>query len=188
LPLRGWGSPANISYWDQSTFTNSRELIDRAPLPSWVARLGNDGADPFNSLPVPSSPRVDLLVKYCQYCILNFLTSDVFFSIKKQMRCGQPQLTQYSVHNESPDEIQPEFNYCGQAKTLVSLRNAEPSGYACNTCPGGRVPSSKYAVARPLPSVGRVSSKGRGVAHDQPSAGISSHARRSFCIGWCRHS
>ncbi|KAK1507188.1 hypothetical protein CABS01_08368 [Colletotrichum abscissum] len=40
------------------------EFLHQASLPPWVQRLGSDSADPFNTLPIPSSPCVDSLVKY----------------------------------------------------------------------------------------------------------------------------
>ncbi|GKT60893.1 tachykinin family protein [Colletotrichum tofieldiae] len=40
------------------------ELLSEASLPPWIQRLGSDNADPFNTLPIPSSPSVDALVKY----------------------------------------------------------------------------------------------------------------------------
>lgn len=42
------------------------EFLHQASLPPWVQRLGSDSADPFNTLPIPSSPCVDSLVKYCK--------------------------------------------------------------------------------------------------------------------------
>ncbi|WQF89173.1 Putative fungal transcription factor [Colletotrichum destructivum] len=40
------------------------ELLSETSPPPWIQRLGSDGADPFNTLPIPSSPSVDALVKY----------------------------------------------------------------------------------------------------------------------------
>ncbi|OHE90583.1 hypothetical protein CORC01_14130 [Colletotrichum orchidophilum] len=40
------------------------EFLHQASLPPWVQRLGSDSADPFNTLPIPSSPCVDSLVRY----------------------------------------------------------------------------------------------------------------------------
>ncbi|KAK2051262.1 hypothetical protein LY76DRAFT_412981 [Colletotrichum caudatum] len=39
-------------------------LLVQASLPPWIQRLGSDSADPFNTLPIPSNPSVDALVKY----------------------------------------------------------------------------------------------------------------------------
>ncbi|EFQ34098.1 uncharacterized protein GLRG_09242 [Colletotrichum graminicola M1.001] len=40
------------------------DLLAQASLPPWIQRLGSDSADPFNTLPIPSNPSVDALVKY----------------------------------------------------------------------------------------------------------------------------
>ncbi|KAJ0160998.1 hypothetical protein CTA2_6959 [Colletotrichum tanaceti] len=40
------------------------ELLSEVSPPPWIQRLGSDSADPFNTLPIPSSPSVDALVKY----------------------------------------------------------------------------------------------------------------------------
>ncbi|OLN95471.1 hypothetical protein CCHL11_05163 [Colletotrichum chlorophyti] len=39
------------------------ELMEQS-MPPWIQRLGSDHADPFNTLPIPSNPSVDSLVKY----------------------------------------------------------------------------------------------------------------------------
>ncbi|KAK2029641.1 hypothetical protein LX32DRAFT_718249 [Colletotrichum zoysiae] len=40
------------------------DLLVQASLPPWIQRLGSDSADPFNTLPIPSNPSVDALVRY----------------------------------------------------------------------------------------------------------------------------
>ncbi|KAK2040728.1 hypothetical protein LZ31DRAFT_529255 [Colletotrichum somersetense] len=40
------------------------DLLIQVSLPPWIQRLGSDSADPFNTLPIPSSPSVDALVRY----------------------------------------------------------------------------------------------------------------------------
>ncbi|WYZ42143.1 hypothetical protein EsH8_V_001038 [Colletotrichum jinshuiense] len=49
---------------DARSSTGDADSSSNASLPPWVQRLGSDSADPFNTLPIPSSPSVDSLVKY----------------------------------------------------------------------------------------------------------------------------
>ncbi|KAF9882491.1 tachykinin family protein [Colletotrichum karsti] len=57
---RGKQATSSDSRPAQATF----EIIPPSPLPPWIQRLGSDNADPFNTLPIPSNPSVDSLVKY----------------------------------------------------------------------------------------------------------------------------
>ncbi|KAK1998388.1 hypothetical protein LX36DRAFT_576398 [Colletotrichum falcatum] len=96
------------------------ELLAEASLPPWIQRLGSDSADPFNTLPIPSSPSVDALVRYCEadppppprvldFCRVRGL---LFFSVVKFT-------TRFNLNSTTTDNKRPWFPYAMQSALIL---------------------------------------------------------------------
>ncbi|KAF6827818.1 tachykinin family protein [Colletotrichum musicola] len=78
-------------------------------LPPWVQRLGSDDADPFNTLPIPSNPSVDSLVKYF--------------------------ITRFNLNSTTTDTQRPWFPYAMQSSLIMRVTLSLAAEFLTATLP-----------------------------------------------------
>ncbi|KAK1982980.1 hypothetical protein LZ30DRAFT_589415 [Colletotrichum cereale] len=96
-----------------SLFSSSVETRTLAYL-HCLPRLGSDSADPFNTLPIPSSPSVDVLVRYCKM-------DTVFQSSRGPglLFLFAPVLTVFNLNSTTIDAKRPWFPYAMQSALIM---------------------------------------------------------------------
>ncbi|KAG7043673.1 tachykinin family protein [Colletotrichum scovillei] len=100
-------------------------FLHQASLPPWVQRLGSDSADPFNTLPIPSSPCVDSLVKYCK--------SRSFYRSRAGRRHAMPLL--FNLNSTTIDTQRPWFPYAMQSALIMRVTLALAAEFLTATMP-----------------------------------------------------
>lgn len=101
-------------------------------LPPWVQRLGSDTADPFNTLPIPSNPSVDALVKYCKIGSVLPPTSHPGTSFPA---ADFAVITRFNLNSTTTDSQRPWFPYAMQSALIMRVTLSLAAEFLTTTMP-----------------------------------------------------